>query len=95
MGRGSSPSINLQAGARGTHARTHARTKEAGGQRCVPVLAVRGEGVPWSLYLPAPDPWFPALQASAHKGFLGVDQGQLGQLVRGRRQLLPGACCEK
>lgn len=27
MGRGSSPSINLQAGARGTHARTHARKR--------------------------------------------------------------------
>lgn len=49
----------------------------------------------WSLYLPAPDLWFPALQASAHKGFLGVNKGQLGQLVSGRRQLLPEAYCEK
>lgn len=53
-GGGSSPRMNLQAGAGVAHA--HARTEEAGGQRCVPVLAVRGQGDAWSLYLPAPDP---------------------------------------
>ena len=89
VGRGSSPSIHLQAGAGIPHARERSKA-------CA-LLAVRGGAgcrEPRVSVCPAPGALLFGLQPGM--GFWVGTGGQLGQLAReGGRRLLPGGYCGK